>query len=63
MYAARRFASDQSLQMELIDDERLDNLGLNDRRGNLDDRFVFEENPPLRNGPNVAREMKIGEIV
>ena len=63
MDAARGFSGDERLQMELIDDERLDDLGLNDRRGDFQNRFVFKKYFSFRNRPNVAREAELGEIM
>ncbi len=56
MNAARGFGGDQRLQMDLIDDEGLDDLRLDDRRGDFEHRFVFEKNPPFGNRPNLAGE-------
>ena len=63
MNATGRFGGDHALQMNLIDDEGLDDLRLDNRRGDFEHRFVFKKNPPFGNRPNLAGEFEICQIV
>ena len=49
--------------MDLIDDESLDDLRLDDRRGDFKHWLVFEKNPSFRNRPDIAGEPKVAEIM
>ena len=56
MDTAGGLGGDQGLEMDLIDNEGLNNLGLNDRGGNFKDRLILKKEPPLGDGPDFASE-------
>ena len=62
MYTAGGFGGDQGLQVKLINDESLDDLRLDDRRGELQKRLIFEKYFPFGNCPDVPGETKLAEI-
>jgi hypothetical protein len=41
---------------DLVEQERLHQLGLRQRRGDLEQRLAREDDPPLGNGPDLATE-------
>ena len=60
---ARGFRRDQRLEMQDIDQPRLDELRLRQRRGHAQDRLVGEEHAALGDGVHVAGETQRGEII
>ena len=60
---ARRLGGDQRLEMQNVDQARLHQLRLRQRRGHAQDRLVGEEHRALRHGVDVAGEAKPRELV
>ena len=58
---ALRLGGEQGLQMDLVHDERLDELRLGERGHDLEDRLVGEERRTLGEGVHVSREAEIAE--
>ncbi len=61
--AARRLRGDGCLERDLVEREGLHQLGLGDGCGDLQQRLVGQDHPPLRNGIDVAGEPKGAEPV
>ncbi len=53
---ARRLAGDDALEMDLVEHEGLDQLGLEDRGDHLHDRLVGKDRRAFRNRVYVAGE-------
>jgi hypothetical protein len=62
-HAARRFGGDQRLKMQDVDQPRLDELRLRQRRGHAQDRLVGEKHGAFGHGVHVAAKTQRGEIV
>ena len=58
-----RLGGDEALMVEEHQHGRLDELRLDDRTADVDDRLVREDRCAFRNGPDVAGELKGPEIV
>src|SRR5208337_1391237 len=54
---------EDGLQTDLVQDEGLEDLGLPDRRDDLEDRLIRENWGPFRDGENVAGEAEAAKVV
>lgn len=53
-----RFRGNERLKMHLIEHVRLDQLGLRQRRDDLEDRFVCKHHRPVKYGVDIPGESK-----
>ncbi len=60
---ARRLGRDEALMIDQAEQRRLQQLRLDDRRGDADKRFPRKDDAPFRNGVNVSVKAKVREIL
>ena len=58
-----RLGRERRMERDLVQQDRLDQLRLGDRRGDLHDRLLRMDDAPLRHRPDLPREAHVAEIL